>query len=989
MGKITSYINILYKNLAKQKELLSQNNNEFERVDIQYEIISIQEEITNATKTLESLFNGEDIINFAKEVMPEEDYNKVVVTFNEKNESLKQRYEDNLKGLIKSRKTSIDQLKYKSPNFKEEGDPHYPEYQQLLKDIEEYNAQLENPKPPVTSFINLIDQRYIEGMIKKIGEKAEELDNAEELAEQLEAFLPVDKSDKGVQYPVKETLKKITLGINTSYEVKQMIFDNEEEINELTAIDSNASTSKMYSNKISKIEPIVERKGKQIFLEAVKEYKLEDITNFSDHAFSSAETKEQLERVYSDDLKFEYSENTKQLFTELLKEMEYRNMVPEDAKVKEDGSKYYAFAKYAMARNNFVEVTNAQEFNNDEFKDAWSNLDKETKNIEAMYKLIDKKLGTSYEAMPTNVDTFRTSYIPRRFKQNAAHNAQLNGLFITLTLIKSHGLTIEEFMENPAEALKKAVKQDADKLNADKMFKDKTKAEVLFQLADPMYKANSIDVYGYIRAVEFLNGIETDPALKRKNSMITMGLLNGFGKIKSAIESSHSILSYGNISENIRNVFLAEKDEETGEISYNDCYSEQVGRVGADPVEFEEFVGKTYDPKTGLLQKDKPSSLDKVADMYLFEEKFYEMMTIIKQYKNCVKDPQNAGKMQNLSIKKLVTAAQELTAQYILTHDFKEMNQLYDNPIRPGFVKEMTDFIKDPALQTALNGVDVANMGNETLAKMIKNKDSVFAKKEKDINKYIKDVLKVEDNEYINEVNAINKAIDELDKQAERIEKQAGKAGKGKTNDQIEEIAMRQRELTNQLLAAQDRRIEALRLDYEKGRIPKYFYDKRVEQLATGNIKDLGKLPPLFKVDDPDYKNFNTYMRNVVSKIPAAEREGKTEEEFRKDYNEIKYNARIEKSTYLAERALAEKGIRAAKALNSENEFTVKTTKLELNAEAYKNEFDNYKENNKDKIISIEVPEASEELLIPNAENVEKVEEISKEKTNEINELIG
>ena len=184
--------------------------------------------------------------------------------------------------------------------------------------------------------------------------------------------------------------KKITLGFNTSYEVRQIIFNNEEEINELTAIDSNASTNKMYSNKISKIEPLVERKGKQIFLEAVKEYKLEDITNFSDHAFSSAESKEQLERVYSDDLKFEYSENTKNLFTELLKEMEYRNMVPEDAKVKEDGSKYYAFAKYAMARNKFVDVTNAQEFSNDEFKDAWNNLDKETKNIEAMYKLIDK-----------------------------------------------------------------------------------------------------------------------------------------------------------------------------------------------------------------------------------------------------------------------------------------------------------------------------------------------------------------------------------------------------------------------------------------------------------------------------------------------------------------------------------------------------------------------------------------------------------------------
>lgn len=991
MGKLTSYINLLYKNLEKQKELLSQNNDEYKAVEINYEIMSLEEEITNATKTLESLFKSEEIVLFAKEVMPEEEYDKAVIKFNERSEYVKKRYINDLDGLISSRKTSIEQLKHQSPNYEQEGDPKHEYYLSLLKDIETYTANKANPKPPVLSFINLIDQKYFELIIKKIGEKAEKLENADKIAEELEAFLPVDKSDKNVQYPVKETLKKIVLDINTSKEVKNIIFENEKVINELTAIDSNASTNKMYGQKISKIEPIVEREGKKIFLEAVKEYKLEDITDFSDHAFSKIKTKEQLDRVYNDDLKFEYSENTKQLFTELLKEMEYRNMVPKDVKAKEDGNKYYGFAKYAMARDKFVNVTNAKEFDNNEFINAWNNLDKETKNIESMYKLIDKKLGTSYESMPTNVDTFRTSYIPRRFKVNAAHNAQLNGLFITLTLIKSHNMTIEEFMENPAETLKKAVKQDTDKLIADKMFKDKTKAEVLFTLADPMYKANSIDIYGYIRAVEFLNGIETDPDLKRKNSMIVMGLLNGFARSKAAIESSQSIVTYGNIRENIRNVFLAEKDEETGEISYNDCYSASVGRIGRDPIEYEEFVGELHDPKTGFLQKDKPTSLDKVAGMFLFEEKFYEMMTIIKQYKNCIKNPNNAGKMQNqdVSIQKLVAAAQELTAQYILTHDFKEMNQLFDNPIRPEFVKEMTDFIKDPTLQTALNGVDVANMGNESLAKMIKNKNSVFAKKEKNINKYIKNVIKVEDDEYLKEVNAINKAIDKLDKEAERIEKQFGKAGKGLINDQIEEIGMKQRELTNQLLAAQDRRIEALRLDYEKGRIPKYFYEKRVEQLATGNIKDLGKLPQLFKVDDPDYKNFNTYMNKVVSKMTEKEREGKTEDDFKKNYNEIMYKARVEKSTYLADRAFAEIGIRAAKSLNSANEFTVKTQKLELNEEVYKQEFENYKENNKNRIISIEVPEASDKLLVPNAENVEKVEENAKEKTNEINELIS
>lgn len=981
MGKLTDYINRLYKDLERQKDLLNQNDDEFERVDIEYEIMSLEEEITNASNTLEKFFKGEDILTFANEIMTEEEYNKAVTTYKNRIETMRNAYIKDQEGIVKSREISIKQLKYRAPNYEDENDPQHKYYLELLNDIAEANENIANPKPKPVSFVALLDQKYLEAMIKKIVEKAEELDNIDKVADELESFLPKDKSNKDVKFPVKDSLGKIAFGINTSSEVKNIILENENLINELTAEDSNASTNKMYNSKVAKIEPLVEDKVKKIFVEAVKEYKLEDITDFSDHAFSKIETKEQLDRVYNDDLKFEYSLNTKRLFTELLKEMEYRNMIPEDAKAKEDKVKCYGFTNFAKARTKFIEVINAQEFNNDEFMEAWNNLNKETNNIEAMYKAIDKKLGTSYESMPTNVDTYRTNFIPRRFKQNVAHNAQLGGLYITLSFIKSHNLTIEEFMEDPAGALKKAIKEDSEKLIVDKAMKDKTKAEVIFTLSDPMYQAG-IDVYGYIRAVDFLNGIESDPALKRKNSMITMGLLNGFGRYKRAIEAGQRLFNYGNVNETIKNVFLAEKNEETGEIPYNECFSEQVGRTGKDPVEFEEFVDKLEDPNTGFLRKDKPTSLDKVADMFLFEEKFYEMMITIKQYKNCVKNPENAGKLQNITIKNLVTAAQELTAQYLLTHDVKEMNKMYDNVIGPEFLKEMTDFIKNPRLQTALNGVDVADMGNPTLEKMIKDKDSLFAKKEKRIRKFIKEEMKVKDDAYLREVKEINQTIDELDKQADAISKEMGKAGKGLTNDRIEAIAMRQRELMNQLLVAQDKRIEELRKDYENGKIPKYFYEKRVEQLATGNIKDLANIPPLFKVDDPAYKNFNTYMRQVVSKMTAEEREGKTEEDFRSDYKEVMYNARIEKSTYLADRVLAEKGIRAAKSLDSANEFTVPTAKLDLNESVYKEEFVEYKDHNNDKIVNIEVPEAIDDvLLIDNqAEEIGETIEVIKPK---------
>ena len=138
-----------------------------------------------------------------------------------------------------------------------------------------------------------------------------------------------------------------------------------------------------------------------------------------------------------------------------------------------------------------------------------------------------------------------------------------------------------------------------------------------------------------------------------------------------------------------------------------------------------------------------------------------------------------------------------------------------------------------------LNGVEVSDMGNPQLETILKNKNSLFARKEKSIAKYVKENVRRQDEAYLRKVKEITNAMDALDKQVDAISKKMGKNAKGQTNEEIEAIGMTQRELMNRLLAAQDERIEELRKDYEKGKITKYFFEKRAEQLSSGNIKDL------------------------------------------------------------------------------------------------------------------------------------------------------
>jgi hypothetical protein len=130
-------------------------------------------------------------------------------------------------------------------------------------------------------------------------------------------------------------------------------------------------------------------------------------------------------------------------------------------------------------------------------------------------------------------------------------------------------------------------------------------------------------------------------------------------------------------------------------------------------------------------------------------------------------------------------------------------------------------------------------------------------------------------------------------------------------------------------LKVQNARIEDLQKEYEKGMISKYYFEKRVEQVQK--LQNLDKLPPLFKIDDPEYKNLYKYI-------------DKKDEGLLKEYNELMEAARNEKMAYLGDLVCADKGIRTLKALSSKNEFAVKSQLLEINEDVYKEEFKDYKD---------------------------------------------
>jgi hypothetical protein len=175
--------------------------------------------------------------------------------------------------------------------------------------------------------------------------------------------------------------------------------------------------------------------------------------------------------------------------------------------------------------------------------------------------------------------------------------------------------------------------------------------------------------------------------------------------------------------------------------------------------------------------------------------------------------------------------------------------------------------------------------------------------------------------------------------------------------------------------------IEELKLEYENGKIPRYYYEKRVEQVKS--LQNLDQIPPLFKVDEPKYKNFKSYKKS----LSAEEKTGKTDEELKEEYQEIFNQLKSDKMVYLAYHVLASHGIKAVKPLDSKYETTIQIQLLQINEDTYKraNELVATEEELKHMII---VPEADDQN-IPNDMQLNESEvvsekEISKDSVNNL-----
>lgn len=978
MGRIQTYITDLLNEIEKKERAIASEQNEYEKIQKNYELLGLREKLQNAADVLSEVFKDRNIDEVVKDVLGEEEAQNTLNALQERNDNLKQRYVSNYQGVITGAQIRKEQLILQNPTIENEDHPQHSKLVAIDREIANAQDKLDNPTYKQDSIFSVVKKEKYNDFILAFADHYDNkiiVNNSFEYTARIEEFVPVDENEKVLTYPVKDKLTKIAFHINTSAELKQYILDNCDIIDNLTAIDSRESVNKLFNDFAKPVGSKVDANNKKVLIDAAKEKNLDHILNERDGGFDNVNTQEDEQKIYNDDFELKFSNETNLKFCYMIREMENRDIVPLDAKNVEEDNKFYGFRKLMQARNRVVKmveessIDTENRFSEEEFKEAVEDLKLQAKNIREMYEIINEEIGTNYSAMPTNVDNYRNTVIPREFKKNLAHNSQFNSLYITKAFLQSHNIDIDDFMKNPAKMLKEAFEKDTKDLDMDSVLKDKHKGEALFDLSvgkQDIFK--SVDVYGYVRVVEFVNSMETNPENIKNNNLVVAGMLNKFGKRKASVDLSSNYFAEANKKETIQNIFLAEKDDD-GKIPYIDCHSANVVSNIPNNKVPEEFAKSIQSRKTGFNMTDVPTSLDKVADYYGFEEKFYDMMAIIKKFDNVRRNPKNADKVKeskNLTVADLVGAAQELCVKYILTHDIDAMNKAAiagesDPVVSKEFMKAMINLIENPSKETSLNGIELEGLGNKDLAKLIKNRSSLMSKKANTLKKD----AQTKEKGFIDIFKDINKKMDDLDKQVDKIAK---KIGKGETNAEIEEIGMRHRRLLNQLMEAQNTRIDELRQEYENGKITKYYYEKRIEQ-----IKDLRPLEEaaMFETDESYMKDFKAYKKYRLEKDPTLLQGEDAEEDLKREFEDKKERANQEKDRFLADRVCADHGIYAKKAFNSENKFAVKSELIQINENDYRQYFDELVQTNDYfKNLRLQEEAKNEELLINNEEVV-------------------
>lgn len=901
----TYFLNLKSK-IGELNNRIENEPNSVTKAYLSYELIKLKKEEESFLTNLFGNYGDEDIEAFINQDKIEK-YRSAKMQADAKNLDSHNRNKQANEAAIARENAAIQKILDDDPNAESDFNAHTENYQKIKekrKMIEKFQDKLDNEKYKKVLAVNYLDKSIVDDVILEVIDGAETNVNAGKesyykLKDKVTKYVPIEDLETERENPIKSKLEQL------NHEGKLLNFPNfwseYDKMIELTSNSTMEVAISQHTEMVLPIEKALSKREKDTFSQAVIDAGLSDLADEFSGGFNEPKNIKEYNRIKGILQPFVNDEGVAPGITRLLQKMESLGFVPDGAYSGESKHKEYGFTNFLKAKKEFINAVNKDDFDIYEFNEKWNKLKEEERKIDSMFDEIKLYLGDELDTMPTNVDSIRNSEIPLKYRNQLALQEKFNNLYITLAFIKEHKgeldnyNAIDSFGEDSLKFVRDALEKEYKENNIDAKLKDKSTIQAIMELTKKGEMPVVFDPYPYTRSIELYTISQQTEIYKKENTLILGGVKLETGQVKRAVEKYSRYFDGANVEQTLQNIF-----------------------VGGPEFSYEKAIvpitGNRTDLLTGITAVEEPTLIERLAnvtDATNIQEMFYEALNAVKQYNNVYK--QEGETKRKITPEQMLSAFQELTVKIMMTRDLNAKNQSGERLYPKDFVKQLNNAVKDyrklEELSQATINVDNAhrrdlltlmNKGQKLMKKEAKSLEKELNKKEKLINK---------------EEKKLNKRISAIEKKVAKLNAKQTKRHSDERAAEIQTLIQEKTEKQQRITANRNDRLTSLRKDYEEGKISKYYFKTRTEQIK--NNEDLSQIPLMHLCDDKKYKNFKTYAKKVLNLSREDYRNQELIERHKSEYIELMEKLTAEKSGYLADKVAATKNMSMSKVLDS------------------------------------------------------------------------
>ena len=221
-----------------------------------------------------------------------------------------------------------------------------------------------------------------------------------------------------------------------------------------------------------------------------------------------------------------FSDKTKKGIRLIVNKMEEMGLHAYDyAANGEDGAKIFSFNKIIVDRNNLEEAIKSGDPGR--IMSAQIVYEKTHKDYEEIYKIAKEHFDQKPGIFPGNMDSIRNKAVPFEFAGDMKTAAEVNTVFQAFIAMKTGGITLDEYLENPVSGLIKGSLKKLEPVSFQKMTQGLNITDTVdlftgageFEMSAEDYQ-RAVPSYLIARQLVAPNMLETDPELRKKNDVI-------------------------------------------------------------------------------------------------------------------------------------------------------------------------------------------------------------------------------------------------------------------------------------------------------------------------------------------------------------------------------------------------------------------------------------------------------------------------------------